>query len=211
MEHLIKAECDKMLKEVEKKFYDGVRKLQRDIINATAKQYGFDKELALREYNLEEIIIVPPYVECQPESYSDETEVIAEEEEEVIEEVKEEVIAEEKEEEVIAEEEEEVKEEEKEEVKEEVIKVKKPPKKPATSYSYFIKDKKSGVAKEFPEMVPAEITKKMREWWNKIKGGPEADIYHGLHRDDKSRYEAEILIYNTWLYTPFQKIEMLLV
>jgi hypothetical protein len=32
-----------------------------------------------------------------------------------------------------------------------------------------------------------------------------------LHRDDKSRYEAEMLIYNTWLYTPFQKIEMLLV
>jgi hypothetical protein len=46
-------------------------------------------------------------------------------------------------------------------------------------------------------MIPAEITKKMREWWNKIKGGQEADIYHGLHRDDKSRYEAEILIYNT--------------
>ena len=182
MDQLIKAECAQMLKELEHKFYERLRRLQRDIINATAKQYGYDRVKALRDYNLdiEYPLLVDSEPACQSEEYSEEA-----------------LLKEEKKGKNEEEKEEEKNEEEKEEEGKKAKKKGKEPKKPVTSYSYFIKEKKTGFAKEFPELAPAEVTKKLREWWHKIKGGTEAEIYNELNVKDKVRYDEEMLVYSS--------------
>jgi len=54
MDALIKAECGVFLKKVEKDFYHKTKQLQRDIINATSKKYGFQVSNAYKDYGLAE-------------------------------------------------------------------------------------------------------------------------------------------------------------
>jgi len=54
MDALIKAECGVFLKKVEKDFYHKTKQLQRDIINATSKKYGFQVSNAYKDYGLVE-------------------------------------------------------------------------------------------------------------------------------------------------------------
>jgi len=54
MDALIKAECGVFLEKVEKEFYHKTKQLQRDIINATSKKYGFDVSRAYKDYGLVE-------------------------------------------------------------------------------------------------------------------------------------------------------------
>lgn len=54
MDALIKAECGVFLEKVEKDFYHKTKQLQRDIINATSKKYGFDVSRAYKDYGLVE-------------------------------------------------------------------------------------------------------------------------------------------------------------
>jgi len=54
MDALIKAECGVFLEKVEKDFYYKTKQLQRDIINATSKKYGFDVSRAYKDYGLVE-------------------------------------------------------------------------------------------------------------------------------------------------------------
>lgn len=54
MDALIKAECGVFLEKVEKDFYHKTKQLQRDIINATSKKYGFQVSNAYKDYGLVE-------------------------------------------------------------------------------------------------------------------------------------------------------------
>jgi len=161
MDALIKAECNKFVEKVETEFYERARILQRDIIKATSKKYGFDASKAFKDYGLEEAL--------EEESYG------GLEEEEVKEEEKEEVVK-------------------KKEIKEKQVKKKKDPnapKRPTTSYAYFIKAKRPEVAKEFP----TEVTKRLGEMWKGIKDTPEVKPYKDLNITDKVRYEEEMRLY----------------
>jgi hypothetical protein len=164
MDALIKAECNKFVEKVENDFYDKARKLQRDIIKATSNKYGFDASKAMKDYGLEE--------DLEEESYGS----LEKEEEKVVKEkvVKEKVVKEKV-------------------VKEKVVKEKDPnaPKRPTTSYAYFMKAKRQEVAKEFP----TEVKKRLGERWKAIKDTPEADPYKDLNSKDKVRYEEEMRLY----------------
>ena len=160
MDALIKAECNKFVEKVEKEFYERAQNLQRDIIKATSKKYGFDASKAFKDYGLEEAL--------EEESYG------GVEEEEVKEEEKEEVKV--------------------KEVKEKPVKKKKDPnapKRPTTSYAYFMKAKRQEVAKEFP----TEVKKRLGEMWKGIKDSPDAKPYKDLNIKDKVRYEEELRLY----------------
>ena len=52
MDALIKVKCGVFLEKVEKDFYHKTKQLQRDIINATSKKYGFDVVNAYKDYGL---------------------------------------------------------------------------------------------------------------------------------------------------------------
>ena len=146
MDALIKAECNKLMEKVEKEFYEKARLLQRDIIKATSKKYGFEESKALKDYGLEEVL--------EEEEYGslDDKETTTKE-----------------------------------------VKKKDPdaPKRPTTSYAYFIKEKHSEVAKEFP----TEVKKKLGEMWKGIKDTPDAKPYQDLNLKDKVRYEEEMSLY----------------
>jgi hypothetical protein len=174
MDALIKAECNKFVEKVENDFYDKARKLQRDIIKATSNKYGFDASKAMKDYGLEE--------DLEEESYGS----LEKEEEKVVKEkvVKEKVVKEKVVKEKVVKE---------KVVKEKVVKEKDPnaPKRPTTSYAYFMKAKRQEVAKEFP----TEVKKRLGERWKAIKDTPEADPYKDLNSKDKVRYEEEMRLY----------------
>ena len=155
MDALIKAECNKLMEKVEKEFYEKARLLQRDIIKATSKKYGFEESKALKDYGLEEVL--------EEEEYGS-----LDDKETTTKEVK-------------------------KEVKKKEVKKKDPdaPKRPTTSYAYFIKEKHSEVAKEFP----TEVKKKLGEMWKGIKDTPDAKPYKDLNLKDKVRYEEEMSLY----------------
>ena len=70
MDALIKAECGVFLKKVEKDFYHKTKQLQRDIINATSKKYGFEVARAYNDYGLveeEEVLEEDTYGEEEQE------------------------------------------------------------------------------------------------------------------------------------------------
>jgi len=69
MDALIKAECGVFLDKVEKDFYHKTKQLQRDIINATSKKYGFEVARAYNDYGLveEEVLEEDTYGEEEQE------------------------------------------------------------------------------------------------------------------------------------------------
>ena len=70
MESLIKDQCGVFLEKVEKDFYHKTKQLQRDIINATSKKYGFQVSNAYKDYGLaeeEEVLEEDTYGEVEQE------------------------------------------------------------------------------------------------------------------------------------------------
>jgi hypothetical protein len=70
------------------------------------------------------------------------------------------------------------------------------PKRPTTAYFFFMKDKRPEVSAEFPDLKTTEITSKLGAMWQLIKDSPEALPYNELNSTDKTRYEAEMLLYS---------------
>jgi len=71
------------------------------------------------------------------------------------------------------------------------------PKKTTTAYFYFMKDKRSIVVEQHPELITTEITKKLGSMWQLIKDTDESLPYHTSNSNDKKRYLSELAIYNS--------------
>lgn len=71
------------------------------------------------------------------------------------------------------------------------------PKKPTTAYFFFMKDKRSEVSAEFPDLKTTEITAKLGSMWHDVKEAGEDNTYNELNAKDKERYTAEMANYSS--------------
>ena len=65
------------------------------------------------------------------------------------------------------------------------------PKRAKNGYLFFTIEKRTEFKTENPDLKPTEITKKLSEEWNKIKGTSKAKKWMDMAQEDKERYEED--------------------
>ncbi|KAL7542926.1 hypothetical protein ACHAXR_012223 [Thalassiosira sp. AJA248-18] len=72
------------------------------------------------------------------------------------------------------------------------------PKRPLSSYMYFVSDMRESVTKKNSNMAPTEIIKTLGEMWGELKKGTKKGTkkYDDLAAEDRTRYEGEKKVYD---------------